>query len=603
MRSICNLFLVFLSFYVLSQGTYDSLIALAEKQERNDPDSVFYFAHQAYKYNPELPDAYFWIGNSWRYRGNLDSALHWSSLYQQMVQDSLQLGNAHMSIGAIHYASRKYLEAFDSYTQAATIFQTIDQKDRESAAYANLSIVVGLAGQFQKAISYNKNSIDLSAQLGDSSKALPAIINLAAIYLHLEQYDSSLILAWQAYNIADGNAMAYAKARACQVLGPTLVRAGQLEQGYAIILEGKQLFESLGAEISVVDVRRLEAEALLIMGKATDALRLGRSLLKNSLSQKDQLYELLSEIHQKLEDADSALFYHKRYHFAYVEEEEGRKSEQIAQLEASYQAIKRQNEILELSSLLNTQRQENEAKIRIASIIGLLLLSSILIVVFYYRQKVAKAREKEAVRKQQLLRSQINPHFIFNSLATIRGFLFDNGEVKQAVKYLGHFSKLMRLVLDLSSREWVSLEEELEALELYIAIQQIRFNRSFTYSLKIDPAIDTGAFNVPPLLAQPFVENAIEHGLKGIRQSGEIILDCKLKGDKLAFEIRDNGIGISEVQERPDHRSKAIQIFKDRISLLSKRMKMSLAFEMIDLSQEHDNHGTSVRYELPLILK
>ena len=103
----------------------------------------------------------------------------------------------------------------------------------------------------------------------------------------------------------------------------------------------------------------------------------------------------------------------------------------------------------------------------------------------YYQKRLIKQKEQTSIHKQQLLRSQLNPHFIFNSLSSIRGFLFSGGDTKPAISYLGKFAKLMRMVLDLSSKEWVSLADELKALEMYLEIQKIRFKHSFEFNISL----------------------------------------------------------------------------------------------------------------------
>ena len=113
--------------------------------------------------------------------------------------------------------------------------------------------------------------------------------------------------------------------------------------------------------------------------------------------------------------------------------------------------------------------------------------------------------------------------------------------------------------------------------------------------------INPDEMKVPPLTAQPFVENAIEHGLKGIDQGGIIEISCANKNSKLVFEIKDNGIGIDHVKSHNSHQSRAIQIFKERLSILSKYMRMNFSFNIADLAQKGDEKGTLVTYELPLV--
>ncbi|MEQ9468892.1 MAG: histidine kinase [Ekhidna sp.] len=274
---------------------------------------------------------------------------------------------------------------------------------------------------------------------------------------------------------------------------------------------------------------------------------------------------------------------------------------QIADLEAKYEAEKKAGEISALKNQVALQEAQSSRKTWIiAFIVGITLLT-ISSFWFYYQRKLSLEKEQSAIHKQQLLRSQINPHFIFNSLSSIRGFLFDGNDTKPAITYLGKFAKLMRMVLELSSKEWVSLEEEIKALELYLEIQQIRFNRAFDFNLSVDPSIDPREIIVPPLTAQPFIENAIEHGLKGMDKNGRVEIACLRESGKLIFKIQDNGIGIDHVEPRKNHQSRAIQIFKERLGIIGKRMKMTFSFSIADIGNDADIHGTLVTYELPLV--
>jgi LytS/YehU family sensor histidine kinase len=147
----------------------------------------------------------------------------------------------------------------------------------------------------------------------------------------------------------------------------------------------------------------------------------------------------------------------------------------------------------------------------------------------------------------------------------------------------------------------VTLEEELKALQLYLEIQQTRFAQKFVFEIDIEKGLDLVEVYVPPLLAQPFIENAIEHGFKNVETGGRVQISCSSQDGKLLFRIQDNGIGIEHLSGPKDHDSKAIQIFRDRLELLSRKLKTKLAFTVEDLSSKGNGSGTLVVYQLPLI--
>jgi len=225
--------------------------------------------------------------------------------------------------------------------------------------------------------------------------------------------------------------------------------------------------------------------------------------------------------------------------------------------------------------------------------------------------------------KQQLFRSQMNPHFIFNSLGSIQSSII-NEEPGKAIRYLSRFSKLMRNILDSSIEEVVPLEEELKTIENYLELQKVRYADKFDYTIDIDTDIDTETVMVPPMLAQPFIENAIEHGIKHkvgkgkieirIRRSTHRLIDASTHRlidpsthrtpDPLIFEVEDDGIGRQKAQEilmqqDAKHKSLATVITRERIAALNRKSKKKITLEIIDLKDEKGlARGTLVRFKL-----
>ena len=154
-----------------------------------------------------------------------------------------------------------------------------------------------------------------------------------------------------------------------------------------------------------------------------------------------------------------------------------------------------------------------------------------------------------AEEKLTALRSQMNPHFIFNSLNSIQQFIL-KGEVDNANKYLSQFSKLIRLVLQYSEYNFISLEEEINMLKLYLSLEKTRFGNSFEYSIQVEDDLDADEIKIPNLMVQPFVENAIWHGLMHKEGDRKIDIRFHLKHEKsVVCEVTDNGIGREKAAE------------------------------------------------------
>ena len=237
-------------------------------------------------------------------------------------------------------------------------------------------------------------------------------------------------------------------------------------------------------------------------------------------------------------------------------------------------------------------------------IIGLwsLLLLILVGAYFYYRNSKQKQAitllEKDQI-KQKLLVTQMNPHFIFNSIDNIQGLIQDKQD-KEAVSYLTKFSKLTRQILENSNENYISLSEEVEMTQNYLAIQQLLYNNKFSYTISIEDAIDAEAIFLPPMLTQPFIENAIKHGLSNKSENGMIAIDFYLKEAKLFFEVTDNGKGFETDKKLTNHKSLAMTITKERLISYTKNQDFVVQTDNI-FDQNTNIVGAKVIFEIPYI--
>ncbi len=203
------------------------------------------------------------------------------------------------------------------------------------------------------------------------------------------------------------------------------------------------------------------------------------------------------------------------------------------------------------------------------------------------------------------LRAQMNPHFIFNALNSIKLYVVSN-EPKTAALYLTKFSKLIRSILNNSQSKLVSLEAELTALELYIQMEQFRFNFKFDYEIKVDADVDKEFTEIPPMLLQPYVENAIWHGLMHKHDGkGELCIHIKIKDGNLEFIIEDNGIGRAKsmtlkTKTKTKHESVGMKITADRLAIANRLYGTEGQVDVIDKKNEKGKSlGTKVVFFLP----
>ncbi|MFT5385057.1 MAG: ligand-binding sensor domain-containing protein [Saprospiraceae bacterium] len=232
------------------------------------------------------------------------------------------------------------------------------------------------------------------------------------------------------------------------------------------------------------------------------------------------------------------------------------------------------------------------------------LLAGLLVLGVSYLTFSEIGRRKNVVRDlraSQLtaLRAQMNPHFLFNALNSIQEFII-NKDARSANRYLTRFAKLMRNILNVSGKDRITLNKEIETLDLYLSLEALRLGNSFEYFVEVEENIDKNTMYLPSMLVQPFVENAIKHGLMHRNGSKKLYLRFYIQGESLVCEIEDNGVGretVGEIRKRnPDiYPSKGISLIDERIRLFNAIFKKSLSVEVID-QEDKDNTpvGTKV---------
>jgi LytS/YehU family sensor histidine kinase len=227
---------------------------------------------------------------------------------------------------------------------------------------------------------------------------------------------------------------------------------------------------------------------------------------------------------------------------------------------------------------------------------------AILIAYLFVRQNKLKSIQQNLILEQRLRRLQMNPHFIFNALQAIQNFILKN-ESRLAIKYMSAFASITRHVLENSRLEYITLKKELILIENYLQLQTMRFANRFEYLIDIDEAIDIESIIIPPMLSQPFIENAVEHGLKGVTDNGKIWIIFQLEDQHLCIKIIDNGYGMhTQPSANLPHQSLAIEITKERIALLNKKEKTMASFEIAEaFPLETERKGVRVSLRLPLM--
>jgi hypothetical protein len=276
------------------------------------------------------------------------------------------------------------------------------------------------------------------------------------------------------------------------------------------------------------------------------------------------------------------------------------------EIEAEYQAEKKKQEIKLLgkeNALLNEKSEKRKLYFIFSLGGGLILIILILMITNYRRkqQKTEQAKDK-AVFELQALMAQMNPHFIFNALNSIQHFILEKGK-QEAYDYLAKFSKLVRMVLNNSEDKVVNLQKELELIGLYIELEQLRFTHGFEYQLNISKNINPENIELPTMLIQPYIENAIWHGLMNLNdeRKGLLKIDITKENNKLKISIEDNGVGrklARQFRKEEMHDSKGMKLTERRLQMINAMKDYeNTSVTIVDLPNDT---GTKVEILVPL---
>ena len=349
----------------------------------------------------------------------------------------------------------------------------------------------------------------------------------------------------------------------------------------------------------------------LNMGKAAE----GESYLLKGLALAEKFHNL--EIIRDASISLSAFYQEKGNYqkaFTYIQKGDAArdslinedKIKEIAQLSAKMEMreMEMKNQHLQEENELQKLRLFRKNLI-IYAVIGT-MLSLLIFGILLFRNNRMKTRQQHLELEQKQLRAQMNPHFIFNCLNSIQHYMVYN-DIQNANKYLTEFASLMRKTLDIVGNNNITLMQEKDYLENYLLLEQMRFDNHFSYEISIDKNIDGHQVEIPPMIIQPFVENAIRHGFQYLEneQQGKLLISFQKNEKGIICTIDDNGIGRKKAAEMKSnnakkHQSFGISLTKQRIDLMNKLKHAGYDLTIIDKeSADKQALGTQVIFKIP----
>jgi len=478
---------------------------------------------------------------------------------------------SHNSMGNIYLLLKQYDLAIDQFEKSRVIEVSIDNKLGLAINYQNVGNAKELQGKLDEALKDYQKSLALNTELNNSLGKIICNGSIATIFIKQGDYQKALRLTTYNLPLAAETGNKYYLAYEYLNLGWAQSKLNQPKKAQENLLKGIELAEKY---------------------KFISAISTG--------------YDHLSELHEQQHNYKEALKYYKLAEEFDEKVSNERNSQYVNDLIIKYDSEKKNNEIKALA------KQNEIAKLKLSrsqniwiGIIGLLLLLGIILLILYRTQQL-RSDKKILSLEQEAMRSQMNPHFIFNSLNAIKLYIINN-EQKNAVYYLNKFSKLIRKILAATRDKVTTLAEEIETIKLYIDIENIRFSNEIESITNIDNRLNTNTIKMPSLILQPFIENTIWHGLSPKKGHKRIEVSYeKVENSHLKITITDNGIGrvaAAKIKSTKIHKGKSvgINLTGERLASFYKNYKNKYSLEFIDLQDDDKNpSGTKVVLKLPI---
>jgi tetratricopeptide (TPR) repeat protein len=551
-------------------------------------------------------------------RSDPDLAL---SLADSVLKQSLRAnylrgqGGAHQVFGATYYYSQDLLKSLHHFNEALKVFETLNDSLAVSNVYNNMGNIYNTQNNYEAAADYFKKSIEIKTLIGELKSAAAELNNLGITYLRKPDYSEARKYFIQSLELEKMNRNKQGEAESYQCLGNLAFLEKKKAEGIRYYKQAFDIYDEMKDSVFKSEALMNLSTILADNGMAAEAIVYANEALRimqpNSIRNRYFIYETLARASEMKGDYKRALEYFQLSKAGYDSIYSVELLNQAAEAGKKYEEERREKNIAllqkknaEISVL--AERRKNWV---IISVGGIVLLAAGLFALYFYLRLKRKRKESEfamskAELEQKLLRSQMNPHFIFNALIAIESFIYKN-EPRESGRYLSGFAKLMRLILENSREEWVYLEKEVRTLEHYLNLQQLRFAGKFTWSIEIGEALDKDNVMIPPMLAQPFIENAVEHGISGRNSGGEIRIRFSRSGDELIFEVTDNGIGLEKAleakKEKSGHQSLASEITAERLELINRRKSKKVLLSIRNLRNTAEEiTGTSVSFSIPL---
>ncbi|MGB3949294.1 MAG: tetratricopeptide repeat protein [Bacteroidia bacterium] len=589
------------------------VVLLSVKAQKLPTDSLIQLLNTANdttksKLLTDLSWEYIAVGDYVHAAEKIEEAIAWA----EKINYKKGLAQSFNMKGILYWFQGNYPQALDFQYKALKISEEIGDKARIAGSLNNIGSIFHEQGDLKKALDDQLKALKIYQEIGAKYDIANLYNNIAVIYRKQNDYQTALQYHSKALEIRAELGDKPAVAGSLNNIGVLLYEQGNYAGAFENFNKSLQVFQELGDKKNIANLFINVGNNYFKQKKYSEGLvNLQRSLVQAQeigyLEGMKEAEKSLSDVYQAMNDNGQALQHFKNFVSIRDSIFNETKSRQITEMRTKYEVSQKEKEI----ALLTNEKKLKE--IQLYAIIVALLLIAIIVFVLYNRyhlkQKLIAEKQKIMIEKQLIeieqraLLLQMNPHFIFNSLSSIGGLIYEN-KPPVAVKYLTMFSRLMRLILEYSLEPAIPLSKEIELLKCYVELEQFRFEDKFDFKLTIDPKTPMET-TIPPMLIQPHIENAVLHGLTNKEGKGSLELKVTSTDKVLVIEVIDNGVGREAakqlVKETTMHKSMATNITQKRLELINQSSNYPIQLDIKDLKNTDGNAaGTLVKITIAI---
>jgi sensor histidine kinase YesM len=524
------------------------------------------------------------------------------------IKDTIPLADAINSLGNIFKDMALFSQAIDTYFEALNLWELKGDSNGIAIAYGSIGLMYYYQKEWDKALEFSFKKLPISEAAGDLWEESKIFNLIAQVYNSKTEHDSALLYMRKCLqlnkkmNYLSGIALSY------HDLATTFLLFPETDSASYYITNAVELAKKIkdpalvNYYITLGKVQKAKGNYHTALINTLKAYETGKEEKLASVITESSL--LLSDLYNLINRKDLAYNYLKEFYKMNDSISNDAFLKQVTRMEIQYDFDKKQRaaEYAQMEERILQESKLRQQKIYVNGLLILLILLTLLSFL-YIRHNRLRAKYTRIDLEQRLLRAQMNPHFIFNSLCAVQDFILA-GKPQKANTFLTKIARLMRNILENSREEFIPLEKEIETIKLYLDLQQLRFETEFDYNIFLDDAIDPENISVPPMLTQPCVENSIEHGLLPSKEKGQLKIAYRISNGLIMLEVTDNGIGRKEAAaktpEQRDKRSVSTKVTTERLENFRKTLrKKSISYEIIDLYDKDRAIGTKVVIMLP----